>query len=236
LSDSKELHCEQRHPPFVVFDLEGFDHAAILRDILAREAEFEPSTVYSPTGRVINRARRHSLSLPPDRLVIEIGESIHRKVQAQSSILSQLAIAPFKPGHLELRCVCFQDGAYFKKHRDFVRRLVSQRKYTWVYYFHREPQAFTGGELLFFCGSDEPIRVRPKSGQVIVFRSDIEHEVSEVRVPSGKFSDGRFTLTAFVTEAPTIRHRLESYAWRQWEEMRIPSGARKLIKALVRRS
>ena len=113
-------------------------------------------------------------------------------------------------------CIVFQDGNFFKAHRDYDPKIIAKRKYTWVYYFNREPRQFSGGKLVFYRKGCRIAEIEPYSGLLVVFRSDIMHEVERVSVPSLDFADGRFTLTGFICESPTLFRRVMLKLRRWW--------------------
>jgi SM-20-related protein len=65
----------------------------------------------------------------------------------------------------------------------------------------RQPPAWDGGELWIVdpaAPDAPPVVVSPEDGSTVLFPSELEHEVRPVRVPSGAFADGRFTVNGWV--------------------------------------
>lgn len=154
---------------------------------------------------------RCSTTLNDRYLVDALAEPIRSLVAKNHElILSQLGIEPFTPGITQVSCVAFCDGDFFKAHKDGLDNMIHRRRYTWVYYFHRNPQAFNRGELLFYDQDQVSAEIKPESGALIVFPADVVHEVTAVEVPSKSFLDARFTITGFVCKKATITHRIKS--------------------------
>jgi Rps23 Pro-64 3,4-dihydroxylase Tpa1-like proline 4-hydroxylase len=74
---------------------------------------------------------------------------------------------------------------------------------TFVYFFHREPRRFAGGELrLFDTAQTERVSAKvehfkliyPLQNQVVFFPSSYVHEILPVICPSREFADSRFTV------------------------------------------
>jgi SM-20-related protein len=93
------------------------------------------------------------------------------------------------------------DGDYFRRHDDNTRGCAPTRAISYVYFFHREPRAFTGGELCLhaYPGElDAPETVAPAQNQLVLFSSSRPHEVSLVVCPSRAFADSRLTLNGWI--------------------------------------
>ena len=81
--------------------------------------------------------------------------------------------------------------------------LANQRVMTTVYYFYKEPKAFTGGELcLYGLGADENSsaqqEIEPRFDRAVFFPAWFPHEVLPVHCSSGTFADGRFAISCWV--------------------------------------
>jgi Rps23 Pro-64 3,4-dihydroxylase Tpa1-like proline 4-hydroxylase len=104
-------------------------------------------------------------------------------------------------------------GDFFKSHRDRGNdgEETSNRLLTYVYYFHREPKPFSGGELRLYDfeeGSWNPAAsyrtIAPEHNMLVVFPSWANHEVLPVIVPSGAFEDSRFTVNGWLLESGPV--------------------------------
>jgi Rps23 Pro-64 3,4-dihydroxylase Tpa1-like proline 4-hydroxylase len=69
-----------------------------------------------------------------------------------------------------------------------------------VYYFHRRPRAFTGGELRLYAIGDPDrfVDIEPTHNTLLVFPSWAPHEVRPVSCPTGQFMDSRFAINCWL--------------------------------------
>jgi Rps23 Pro-64 3,4-dihydroxylase Tpa1-like proline 4-hydroxylase len=73
---------------------------------------------------------------------------------------------------------------------------VSSRELTFVYYGHREPLPFTGGELRMIDG--DAATIVPHQNSIVFFPSHYLHEVMPIYCPSGRFEDSRLTFNGWL--------------------------------------
>jgi SM-20-related protein len=122
-------------------------------------------------------------------------------------VLDKLQHPLFSVSRVEVQLTASNDGEYFKVHNDNTHQALVTREITFVYFFHREPKAFTGGELRIYDSRWENGRyvaannfetIVPEQNQVIFFPSFLMHEVAPVNCPTRSFIDGRFTLNGWI--------------------------------------
>jgi SM-20-related protein len=88
-------------------------------------------------------------------------------------------------------------------------RSTRERTLSYVFYFHKEPKGFRGGEFRLYhsritegryeCG--EPVvDIAPINNSILFFLSYRHHEVLPVHCPSRRFADGRFTINGWVRQ------------------------------------
>lgn len=71
----------------------------------------------------------------------------------------------------------YEAGQFYVRHRDITQQ-NNQRQFSFVLYLNFDWSAQDGGELVGYSEeSFEIFRVRPEAGQMILFKSDVEHEV-----------------------------------------------------------
>ncbi|CAN1208763.1 2OG-Fe(II) oxygenase [Tumidithrix helvetica PCC 7403] len=125
-------------------------------------------------------------------------------------IISHLEIQNFTVGDIEAQLTAHNDGNYYKLHNDNGSPDCANRELTYVYYFHREPKAFSGGELVIYdsvikdgylVGAKSFKTIQPRNNTIVFFPSRCMHEVLPVVCPSKAFADSRFTINGWV------RHR-----------------------------
>jgi SM-20-related protein len=177
------------------------EDVARLRDfVLTKEAELRPSSV--TTEVYGHRQSRVLFSFP------EFEELLRDRVRAYlPTALRELAVPPFHVAHIEAQMTAHNDGDFFKVHADSGDQQTATRELTYVYYFHREPKGYTGGELLLYDSrlvdgaltqADSFTLIEPRHNSMVFFPSRGYHEVLTVHCPSRKFEDSRFTVNGWV--------------------------------------
>jgi Rps23 Pro-64 3,4-dihydroxylase Tpa1-like proline 4-hydroxylase len=123
------------------------------------------------------------------------------------SVLDRLGMAPFDITEIELQITASNDGEWFKPHRDSGNGAVRNRELTFVYYCHREPRQFSGGQLKMFGPfehADHPDEhsqaqmFTPMQNSAVFFPSHYMHEVLTTHCPSRQFTDSRLTYNGWL--------------------------------------
>lgn len=98
----------------------------------------------------------------------------------------------FRIGLSEIEChySVYKPGQFYRKHRDCTAT-DNRRHFSFVIYLNPEWSDRDGGELVAYRGEEVLFKVSPQIGKMILFRSDLEHEVLP---PSRQ----RFTLTGWM--------------------------------------
>lgn len=212
LIDSGALQNPQSHnspvsetPAFVQIDdfLTPQENRDLLEYALSSEPEFTGSTV---TTNVDNYRK--------SRVLIDFKQSTWSKTILGRlklhlpHIAATLNVSDANLDDYDIQLTASNDGDFFKAHPDSShQKEVANRLLTYVYYLHRTPKAFSGGDLLLYDG--EPgngnfdrgsgvISVEPQNNSLIAFLSNRWHEVDLVRCPSGEFADSRFTVNGWL--------------------------------------
>jgi SM-20-related protein len=133
----------------------------------------------------------------------EAAERITTRVRSVAlEVASALEVQLPEITDVERQLTTYGDGGYYKVHTDSRGPDAARRALSWVHYFAaRQPPAYQGGELWVVdpaAPDAPPVVVAPDDGTTILFPSELEHEVRPVRVPSGTFADGRFTVNGWV--------------------------------------
>jgi Rps23 Pro-64 3,4-dihydroxylase Tpa1-like proline 4-hydroxylase len=124
-------------------------------------------------------------------------------------IAAMLDVPPFDISEFEIQLTASNDGDYFKPHPDAGQdqHQTSQRRITYVYYLHRTPRPFSGGDLLIYGKAPGPpgydlhgpiTSIAPRNNSLVAFASDRWHEVDLIRCPSRTFADSRFTVNGWL--------------------------------------
>ena len=180
---------------------------ALMRYTLEHECDFRVSEVLSPgvQGGTIDHEHRRS------RVLSEPGEEVRplvERVQASlSRVLPRLGLSKFPVSQAEAQITASNHGDFFRWHSDNAQEEIASREVTFVYFFHREPKRFQGGELRIYDslrsnGTYIPTSnyraIVPRQNQVVFFRSSLAHEITPVECPSGAFADSRFTVNGWL--------------------------------------
>jgi SM-20-related protein len=170
---------------------------------VAHEPDFLPATVAVGHGAIIDeshRVLRVNHDIGPMMPLIE--PAIRKAVDETTPRLGLVNVDSYL---LEPELSWCGNGGFFKMHADtlYRDRLANPRVMTVVYYFYKEPKAFTGGQLcLYRLGADATDspqeKVEPRFDRAVFFASWLPHEVLPVHSSSDIFADGRFTITCWV--------------------------------------
>lgn len=186
------------------YQLENFltpaEHQQLLDYVAEQAAEFVPTTTF--TGE---RNYRESVVLYsfPEYMEL-ISQRLH---QVLPDVLQKMGMAPFPVSQIEAQLTAHNDGQFYKVHNDNGSPDTATRELTYVYYFYREPKAFTGGELViydskiqnnYYVQADTFKRVQPLNNSIVFFLSRYMHEVLPISCPSQQFLDSRFTINGWV--------------------------------------
>lgn len=188
-------------PPYCI--VANFLDEEAVRNLLThaerREADFVPTQVGPADQGRINPKTRVSLGL---RDLKAFRPVLKRGIYGLlPSFVSELRLSPIEASKLELELVAHNDGAYYKRHIDTAtsNQRETLRVLSGVYYFFRQPKAFTGGALrIHEIGGDRFEDIEPVNNALLVFPSWAPHEVLPVSVPSRAFKDSRFAINCWV--------------------------------------
>ena len=213
LSDRSTTAVEQEHQVLraecVVFEefLAPEELKTLTQYALGREADFRMSEVISPgvMGTVVDSEHRRS------RVLMDLGS--HEKVirdrieAALPRVLEKLSMEKFPITRFESQLTASNDGDFFRHHFDNAEEEIANRELTYVYFFHREPKAFDGGELRLhdaerrdgsWVTTGNYKAVVPEQNQIVFFPSSLLHEITPVVCPSRAFADSRFTVNGWL--------------------------------------
>jgi Rps23 Pro-64 3,4-dihydroxylase Tpa1-like proline 4-hydroxylase len=179
----------------------------LIRYTLEHEAEFRNAELISPGGEegIIDYSHRRS------RVLTELGpfgRVILNRIEAVlPSVLAQLGIPEFPVTRTEAQITASNDQDFFHAHCDDAQERIASRRITFVYFFHREPSQFEGGELRLHDSQksrDYPLAtgsyeaIVPQQNQMVFFPCSTLHEISPVHCRSRAFADSRFTVNGWL--------------------------------------
>ena len=179
-------------------------NASIYQMALAQQDSFEQSRV---AHRGVDLETRASRVVYDNRLgeVAGVLESAVRDRVADA--VARLGLPTFDIGAFEIQMTSHNDGEFFSRHADNASKETSGRTLTFVYYFHREPAQFTGGELVFVDRDGRENVVSPGNDTLVLFDPRTMHEVRPISCPSRRFEDGRFTLNGWLHRRGAVSPR-----------------------------
>lgn len=174
-------------------------HQQLVQHVSRNQQIFTQST--TSTGAAGYRESLVCFSFPPFQDLLR-----HRVNLLAPKVAAQLGLE-LPDGEMEIQLTTHNDGHYYRVHNDnsgegFLHRVIS-----FVYYFHRTPKAFTGGELRLYDRDvkDGMLRpgetwkdVQPLDNSLVFFDSRDMHEVMPVQCASRQFADSRFTINGWL--------------------------------------
>jgi Rps23 Pro-64 3,4-dihydroxylase Tpa1-like proline 4-hydroxylase len=181
--------------------------AELTRFTLDHEADFEASEVISPhsEGGVVNYEHRSS------RVLMDVGKyqevMVDRIRTALPQVLGKLGMEEFTIAGVEAQITASNEGDFFHFHSDNGSDRVASRYLTFVYFFHREPRGFDGGELRMhdarlengeYVSEGTYQTITPQQNQIVFFPCEVLHEITPVKCSSQFFADSRFTLNGWL--------------------------------------
>jgi Rps23 Pro-64 3,4-dihydroxylase Tpa1-like proline 4-hydroxylase len=179
----------------------------LIRFALENEKNFAASEVVSPDEDhgIINYEHRRS------QVLMNLGHHEERIFEKIKSVLPQvlrkLGMDDFAVARFEAQITASNDGDFFRFHSDNGSDRVASRYLTFVYFFHREPRQFEGGELRIhdarmengaYVSNGTYRTIAPRQNQIVFFPCNLLHEITPVKCPSGCFADSRFTLNGWL--------------------------------------
>jgi SM-20-related protein len=175
--------------------------------VLDQEMQFVISEVVSPgvAGGTVDYEHRRS------RVLMDLGGHermiLDRLPTFLPRVLQKWGRDPFPISHVETQTTASNHGDFFRCHSDNSAEEVASREVTFVYFFHREPKQFSGGELRIYDSRRENDNyvptanyrtIVPEQNQLVLFASGLSHEITPVDCTSGQFVDSRFTINGWV--------------------------------------
>jgi SM-20-related protein len=183
--------------------LDARQHDELLRFAVSEEARFAASAVTSTDTDYRRSKVLHDFPLVSKYFRERIGALAPRLMQ-------EFEIPLFTVADIECQMTAHNEGNYFKLHNDNGSPDTATRTISYVYYFHGEPKAFTGGEFRLYhsrvengayhCG-EHAVDIEPRNNSILFFPSHCHHEVMPVRCPSERFADSRFTVNGWIRRA-----------------------------------
>lgn len=186
---------------------------ALTKYVMEHEPDFTPSTVIPHEGPESST----DLSYRKSSVLYNLGEYTSliqdRLLTLLPEVLAAFKRDAFPISQFDIQLTASNDGDFFKVHQDNSSEEINHREISFVYYFHSEPKAFTGGQLKLYNSQDHAVEhskkttaqtITPRQNTVVLFPSYLDHEVLPVRCPSRKFVNSRFTVNGWIMRQPEV--------------------------------
>ena len=145
------------------------------------------------------------------RVLMDLGKyqdlMLERIRTALPEVLGKLGMEEFTIAGVEAQVTASNEGDFFHFHSDNGSERVASRYLTFVYFFHREPRGFEGGELRIhdarlqdgeYVSEGTYQTIIPQQNQIVFFPCEVLHEITPVKCSSQLFADSRFTLNGWL--------------------------------------
>jgi len=177
--------------------LNAESHEQLLAWTLANQGAFVPARVHTGVDEVFRRSLVLA-DIGPFQMPFALAARHEYK-----QWIAELGLPDFALTGVELELVAHNDGAHFSRHIDTEAAKGAPRALSAVYYFHREPKGFTGGELRIYPmnSTGEPdtfVSIEPVQNTMVIFPSFAPHRVMPVGCPSQDFADSRFAVNCWL--------------------------------------
>lgn len=186
---------------FVMDDfLEPAEAERLLAQMLAAEDRFTPAQVRQGGAAAHDPGFRSALRLP-GRIGVDLAPFVARVHAAFDRLCEGTGVPPFPVYHTECSVIANRHGDFYKRHVDTgAAHRGYVRVISCVYYLHRRPRAFSGGELalLPLTGAGAPERIAPVHNRLVAFPSFVPHQVLPTACPDGEFADARFSINCWL--------------------------------------
>jgi Rps23 Pro-64 3,4-dihydroxylase Tpa1-like proline 4-hydroxylase len=196
---------EVSHAPIVMLDefLVAEEWAGLMEYAFDHRDHFSATRVVSGNGgSQVDRDYRRS------RVLFDVGEYrqlfVDRILTHLPRVLSGLNYPDFPVSEVEVQLTATGDGEFFRRHSDSGNDSLRTRLITFVYFFHREPRPFTGGEFCIYGDSMQGdaagpyAMITPAQNQILFFASGCLHEVLPVQCASEEIYDSRLTVNGWL--------------------------------------
>ena len=178
--------------------------AALLAYTLAQKEQFRDSVVKDGLSNKIDTAVRQAQSCPQFRK--DKSAFCLDLIKVAIGSFKKIGLKPFTIDEYEIELVAHGHGAFFKRHCDTLTQQSAAespmaRVVSVIYYFHRQPCAFTGGQLRIYSLLNEDfIDIEPSHNKLVMFPAIVPHEVLPVNCPSQQFEDARFAINIWLNK------------------------------------
>ena len=179
----------------------------LLEVALHRRECFSTAGVNPESPRLDPKAR---ITLEADaRTLSDFRPWFARKIRSVlPEVSARLQMASLDRYRLDVAMRVYLTGGFYRAHSDRTRGSHHPRRLSFVYFFHREPRRFRGGDLLLYDTNDDTgdftgaafSRIVPLRNGIIFFPSRAWHQVTPVQCETNDFGDGRWAVNGHVRQ------------------------------------
>ncbi|MFD9406532.1 2OG-Fe(II) oxygenase [Streptomyces sp. NPDC059989] len=177
---------------------------SLLEYAISRQDDFNAGTVLDPLSGQVSHKGRSSLVLPVTSSVFSAHLAdclplVQELLGHQAALTQTLTVL-----------TAHGEGGHYGVHTDASRVRDVGTALSAVYYLHRKPRGFEGGQLRLYDtllggGGAQPAEsyrtIEPEHDTIVFFPAAAFHEVVPSTCPSGRFADHRFTLTTWISDS-----------------------------------
>ena len=179
-------------------------HQAFLALMLAGREHFS-GLAWVDSG-YIDESARHSF-VANARIIDEVRPGFEPRLRRLvANALPRLGMADLGERHFNVRASVYPAGGFFAAHSDRRQAMgeYEARPINCLYYLHRQPKPFRGGDLLLHDGevANTFTRIEPLDNSIVLFPSRCVHEVTLVECDPTDFGAGRFSVNSYVWTRP----------------------------------
>jgi len=203
--------------PFVhIMDfLSPAEHRRVLTRVLAMRASFSPARVGVGADRKVRTEKRVGLMI--ENVADEELESIFvPKVRGMlPEVRKRLRLEAHHHPPLFIHVNAYLDGGCGLPHRDCpIFKGYGREGLIFIYFFHRRPKVFSGGDLLLYDTDIEKgcfrrfsfSRIEPVANSLVIFTGSYMHGIAPVQCGTDEFADGRFSVSLHTPLGLAVPH------------------------------
>lgn len=194
--------------------LSAAENAAVMDYAVRREARFTASSIDGSEPDY----RRSRVLMQFEGIGIDFESRIREIAQEAAHHLATPCPADYG---FEMQMTAHGDAGYFRTHSDNGTPGTATRFLTYVYYFCRDPQPFSGGQLRLYddaqfdAGTTLPVatfaEIAPANNTLLLFPSRCYHEVMPTYLRVDDFGNRRFTVNGWLRHVdggrqPSLEH------------------------------
>ena len=145
-----------------------------------------------------------------DRTLAEARPRIAPKIRSLvPSILARLGMDDSGRYAITMGMRVYPEGGFYVPHQDRSAHAWSERRFSFVYFFNRQPPRFSGGDLLLYDTDADAgdfsyrnfSRIVPFRNSIVFFPSSCGHQVTPVQYETDDFGDRRWVMNGHVFAA-----------------------------------